>query len=261
MDAINFFFNGKELRDFGYVICAFQGEENTVSVPPVSYTTVKTPDNDRQKFITSSYDEVVLFEFSIAKYDCYEEITDIDAFEDASIRKWLCREDGFHPFFFYQDGFEGIYYNAQISIVPKFIAGKLRGYRLSVTTDNAYGYSEQIEKEFDLYPALPFQFLSTSDRAGYLYPIWEFTAKQDGDLCINIEEDTNQAVSIFHNIKSGETVTLDTDRGILTGMDASQFNWIIPRIVQGYEETINTITASIPCHIKLTYRLARKAVG
>ena len=261
MDATNFFFNGSDLHDFGYAICAFDGEENTVSVPPVSFTTASTPSDDRKKFISASYDEAIVFEFSITKFDCYGAITDIDAFEDSAIRKWLCREDGFHPFMFYQDGFEGIYYNAQINIVPKFINGKIRGYRLTVTTDNAYGYSEWLEKEFDLSPSLPYRFLSMSDRAGYIYPVWEFTAMQDGDLCVQVKEDDMQMSSIFYKMKSGVTVTLDSDRGILEGVDANNFNWIMPRIVQGYGETQNTITSSIQCHVKIKYRLARKAVG
>lgn len=261
MDAENFFFNGKELRDFGYIICEFDGEENIVSVPPVSFTTIKPPGDDRKKFISASYDDTIVFEFSITKFDCYGEITDIDAFEDSAMRKWLCREDGFHPFMFYQDGFEEIYYNAQINLTPKFINGKIRGYRLIVTTDNAYGYSELLEKEFDLSPTLPYQFLSMSDRAGYIYPVWEFTAKQNGDLCIKVAEDTNQTNTIFHNMKSGDTIILDSDRCIIEGIDVNNFNWIMPRIVQGYEETQNTITSTIPCHVKIKYKLTRKAVG
>lgn len=261
MDAKNFFFNGMELRDFGYVICEFAGEENTVSAPSISFTTANTPGDNRKKFISASYDEVLVFEFSIAKYDCYGTITDIDAFEDSAMRKWLCRDDGFHPFLFYQDGFEGIYYNAQINIIPKFINGKIRGYRLTVTTDNAYGYSELLEKEFDLSPTLPYKFLSMSDKAGYIYPIWELTAKQDGDLCIKVEEDAALISSIFYKMKAGDAITLDADRGIMEGTDVNNFNWVIPRLIQGYGETINTITSTIPCHVKIKYRLVRKAVG
>ena len=69
MDATNFIFDGKSLSDFGFIICEFNGETNTFTPSNITFTTLKVPDNDRRRFLSSNYDDVISFEFSIAKYE------------------------------------------------------------------------------------------------------------------------------------------------------------------------------------------------
>ena len=260
MDATNFIFDGKSLSDFGFIICAFDGETNTSTSPSITYTTLKVPDNDRRRFLSSNYEEVISFELSIAKYESKKHILPINNYEDRAIRKWLCREDGFHELIIEQDDFYNIYYNVQINIVPQMVCGRIRGYRLTITTDNVYGYTEWLETEFDINNSTPYNFLALSDRADYFYPIWEITPLQNGNLCLKILEDINQTNTIFNSVTANKKITIDSENGIIEGISPDNFNWMLPRIVQGYDETVNTITSTLPCHIKMKYRLARKAV-
>lgn len=260
MDATNFIFDGKSLSDFGFIICEFNGETNTSTPSNIIFNTLKVPENDRRKFLSSNYEDVISFEISIAKYENKKNILPINSFEDRALRKWLCREDGFHEFVIEQNDFENIYYNAQININPYMVAGRIRGYKLSITTDNAYGYTEWLETEFDISNSNPYNFLALSDKADYFYPIWEITPYQNGTLCIKIIEDTEQTNTILNTVNANIKITIDAENGIVDGISPNNFNWILPRIIQGYEETYNTITSTLPCHIKLKYRLARKAV-
>lgn len=260
MDATNFIFDGKSLSDFGFIICEFNGEANTSTPSTVTFTTLKVPDNDRRRFLSSNYDDVISFEFSIAKYESKKNNLPINSYEDRVMRKWLCREDGFHELIIEQDDFYNIYYNAQINITPQMVAGRIRGYRLTVTTDNVYGYTEPLETEFDISSTSPYTFLALSDRADYFYPIWEITPKQNGDLHLKVLEDINQTNTILKSVKANSKIIINSENGIIEGISPDNFNWQLPRIVQDYDETINTITSTLTCHIKIKYRLARKAV-
>jgi len=260
MDATNFIFDGKSLYDFGYIICEFDKETNIVTPAKITYTTVKIPGTDRRRFVCSSYDNVLVFEFSIVKFNCQDKIEDIDQFEDSFIRRWLVREDGYKDLVFEQEDFDGIHFSAYINIVPHMIAGKIRGYDLTVTTDNQYGYSDWIENRFELTPSSPYSFYASSDRAGYFYPVWEITPVQSGNLSIKILEDTNQTNTVFSSVKKGETIIIDSENCIIKGTDPDNFNWVFPRIVQDYDYNFNTITTTLPCNIKVKYRLIRKVV-
>lgn len=260
MDATNFIFDGKSLSDFGFIICEFNGEANTSTPSNITFTTLKVPDSDRRRFLSSNYEDVIMFQFSIAKYESKKRNLPVNSYEDRAIRKWLCREDGFHELIIEQDGFYNIYYNAQINIIPQMVSGRIRGYRLTVTTDNVYGYTELLETEFDISNTSPYTFLALSDIADYFYPIWEITPKQNGDLHLKILEDSNQTDTILKSVNANSKIIIDSENGIIDGILPDNFNWMLPRIVQGYDDTVNTITSTLSCHIKLKYKLARKAV-
>ena len=83
---------------------------------------------------------------------------------------------------------------------------------------------------------------------------------QNGDLHLKVLEDINQTNTILKSVKENNVITINSENGIIEGISPDNFNWQLPRIVQGYDETINTITSTLSCHIKLKYRLARKAV-
>lgn len=260
MDATNFIFDGKSLSDFGFIICTFDGETNVSTSPSITYTTLKVPDNNRRRFLSSNYEDVISFEISIAKYESKKNNLPINSYEDRAIRKWLCREDGFHEFVIEQEDFYNIYYNAQINITPQMVCGRIRGYRLTITTDNVYGYTEWLETEFDINSSTSYNFLALSDRADYFYPIWEITPLQSGDIHLKILEDVNQTYTILKSATINKKIIIDSENGIIEGISPDNFNWQLLRIVQGFDETVNTITSTLPCHIKMKYRLARKAV-
>ena len=259
MDALDFIFNGQSLSDYGFIIASF-GEDGTVTPGGISYTTTNAPNNDRKYFSSIKYDSTIVFDFTIAKYECKKQIQPIDRYEDSKIHRWLEREDGFHELHFLQDGFENIFYNAYITITPVIIAGRTYGYKLTATTDNAYAYDLECENEFDLNTNEEYTLFTSSDKGGYIYPKIEITPLKSGNLSLDIKEDVNQSYSVFRNVVAGEMIKLDCELGIVENIDADNFNWIFPRFVQGYEDTINTITTTIPCHIKINYVPRRKVV-
>lgn len=260
MYASNFIFNGRSLSDFGYMICEFDGETNTATPANITFTTAKPPGSKRRHFLTSLIEDVIMFEFSIVKYSCGRMIEDIGQYEHSMIERWLCRTDGYKELVIEQENFDHICFFANINITPHIVYGRIRGYRLIVTTDSSCAYSEPMETMFDLSPSSPYRFYASSDDAGYFYPVWEIVPKQNGNLSIKITEDTEQTNTVLHNVSTGQIIKLDSENGIIEGTPPDNFNWMFPRIVQDYEYNFNTITSTLPCSVKMSYRLARKAV-
>ena len=253
MDAIDFIYNGQSLSNYGFIIGSF-GDDGTVTPGGISYTTTNTSNNDRKYFSSVKHDSTIIFEFYIVKYDCKNrQIDPIDRYEDSAIHRWLEREDGFHELYFLQDGFENIYYNAYITTTPVIIAGRTYGYKLVATTDNVYAYDFNCEYEFDINANEEYILFTSSDKCGYIYPKIEITPLESGNLSLTIKEDNEQNSSVFNNVTENITIKLDSELGIVENIDTDNFNWIFPRLIQGYEDTINTIITTLPCHIKVNY--------
>lgn len=260
MYASNFIFNGRSLSDFGYIMCEFDGETTTVTPASITFTTAKPPGSKKRYFLSSSIDNVIMFEFSIVKYSCGRTIEDISQYEHSMLERWLCRTDGYKELVIEQKNFDHVCFFANINITPHIVYGRIRGYRLTVETNSHCAYSEPLETEFRLSPSAPYHFYATSDDAGYFYPVWEITPEQNGNLSIKIKEDTGQTDTVLHSVNSGQIIEINSENGIIVGTSPDNFNWVFPRIMQDYEYNFNTITATLPCHIKMKYRLARKAV-
>lgn len=260
MDTTNFIFNGQALSDYGFIICSFEND-GTVTPGSISYTTTNTPNNDRKYFSSSKYEDTIVFEFSIAKFDCHSRKSDpVDRYEESAIHKWLVREDGFHPLHFCQEGFENIYYNAYINITPVIIAGRTYGYHVTATIDNAYAYDYKNVYEFDIAANAEYILITSSDKAGYIYPKIEITPLESGNLALDIKEDTNQTYTVFSSVVANDTIKLNCELGIIENYNTDNFNWIFPRLIQDYDDTYNTVTTTLPCHIKLEYIPRRKVV-
>ena len=259
MDAKDFIFNGQSLSDYGFIIGSF-GDDGTVTPGGISYTMTNVPSNDRKYISSMKYDSTIEFTFSIVKYDCnVNHIEPVDRYEDSAMHKWLERE-GFHSLSFCQDDYENIHYNAYISISPKIIAGRTYGYKLVATTDNVYAYDFKCEYEFDINANEEYILFTSSDKCGYIYPKIEITPLESGNLSLTIKEDNEQNSSVFNNVTENITIKLDSELGIVENIDTDNFNWKFPRLIQGYEDTINTIITTLPCHIKVNYIPRRKVV-
>ena len=260
MDALDFIFNGQRLSDFGFIIVSF-GEDGSVTPGGISYATTNTPNSDRKHFSSIKYDSTIVYDFAIAKLDCSRKAEPIDRYEESAIHKWLEREDGFHPLYFCQEDFENIYYNAYITATPVIIAGRTYGYKLTATTDSVYAYDFKSEYEFDTEADIEYTLITSSDKTGYIYPKIEITPLDNGNLSLEVKEDVNQSFSVFRNVVAGKTIKLDCELGIAENIDdTDDFNWIFPRLVQDYDDTFNTITTTLPFHIKINYVPRRKVV-
>lgn len=253
MDALDFIYNGQALSDYGFIIASF-GDDGTVTPGGITYTTTNVPNNDRKYISSMQYDSTIVFEFAIAKFDCMKKAEPIDRYEESAIRKWLECEDGYHDLYFRQEDFENIYYRAYFTVTPQIIAGRTYGYKLVATTDNVYAYDVECENEFDMEADIEYSLITFSDKCGYIYPKIEITPFESGDLKLDITaNDEIQSSSVFRNVVANQTFKLDCQLKKVENMDFNNFNLIFPRLLQGHDDTFNTITASIPCHIKISY--------
>lgn len=62
--------------------------------------------------------------------------------EDAMLRRWLIRKDGYHWIHFLQRDFEDIFYKVTIHLNPFYVSGRLIGYEATVTSNCEYGFSQ-----------------------------------------------------------------------------------------------------------------------
>lgn len=255
MYAEDFTFNGRKLTDSGFRICSFDGSEPTFTPSAITFITSELPTNSRKHFVVSKREEPISMTFSIIRYECPDGVKPVDLKTDISIHKWLEREDGFHKLVFLESDYKDIYFNAQVNLTPHTLNGIIYGYDVTVVTDNAYAYGNEVECEFDTQADIPCQMTTVSDRMGYIYPYIEITPKTDGNLAFNITEDANQSYTVFSSAKANQTIKINSELYIIENYDTvnDKFNWKFPRLLQGEEETVNTITTTLDCHVVIKY--------
>ena len=280
MFATDFMFNGQRASDFGLMICSFDGNENSVSGGEMEYVTVKTPGHDKLTFYGSQLNSVLEWSFSICKNPCENKEPFFDRYEESRICKWLIRTDGYKPFHFDQPEYEDIHYNVYINTAPHQIGGKTAGFNLTVISDCAYGFTEQIRKTAIIDSLNPMMIDIHSDINAYILPTVKITGRwmyQEGsafmsDFYISNENDTAQNASTgkattFNKIEGeswGIEMDSDSDNVFLIGNDPSgikrninpdTFNWQFLRLIDG--TNIITTNSNEPLKIVIEYREPR----
>lgn len=280
MYCTDFIFDNKFASSMGFMICSFNdGDDNIVSGGEVTFTVSKPPSNNKWSFHGATHESQLTIQFSISKNNCdlsNDEYALSQEEQSASMR-WLQKYDGFKWLAFDQDGFEDVWYNAQINLTPHYFAGKLIGYDVLCTCDSPYGYSQ--EKEFSKtlgaystngrYSPI---FLDYSDKEGEIHPYTTIKAKGSGELKVrfgvcNVNSSRNFTSYIYSkdviikNITSGTTVTLDEDYGLVTGFnDLTNFNFVYPFIGNNDDSNYNIIEnlSNYEIEIYMKYRMVRR---
>lgn len=260
MFATDFLFDNNRASDFGLMICSFSGEFESASGGEIEYNVVKTPARDRFLFYGSQFNSVIEWNFSICKNLCKNDSIYFDQYEESMIAKWLLKTDGYKWFQFDQEGYEDIFYNVYITMIPHQINGKTVGFDLTVTSDCGYGFTDVITRKASINQSIPLSLNVYSDINTYILPCIKINGK--GNFYISNDNDklqnkaTNKA-TIFKDVTREITMNSDTD--IISGLiSPNNFNWYFLRLVDGVNNITTDSASDITLEIK--YREPRRVI-
>lgn len=256
MFATDFLFDNNRASDFGLIIGSFDGEFETATGGDIEYNVVKAPNNDRFDFYGAQLNTVITWNFSIVKNPCLYNGDEyyFSQYEESQIAKWLLKQDGYKWFQFDQEGYEDVYYQVQINMLPHQVSGKTVGFDLTVTSNCGYGYSEQILKEFILNSKKPILLNIYSDTNSYILPNISLTGT--GNFYIRNINDTSQNKTELCNVHN--EIIMDSQNDIIKGISPNDFNWIFLRLVNGTNEIVTNSVNDIK--VKILYREPRKVI-
>lgn len=261
MYATDFVFDDRQLSSYGLMIGKIGGDSISAATGGLSVKTIRVPQKDAFEIYGCIYEGSIVWNFDIFKNDRGDPKQNfISPAEDARIRRWLIRKDGYHWIHFLQRDFEDIFYKVSINLNPVYVSGMLAGYETTVTSSCEYGFSQEYTYDFSLDENTCYEIVNLSDEHGYVYPAFTITARSSGDLIFQnlSEQDANRYTQIY-DMQANQKVTIDSENEIIDGCD--QWNWRFPRMIQdAYGDKQNRFASNLPCDVTMKLRYPRKAV-
>lgn len=264
MYAIDFYFDGQHLSDYGMVICSFDGPSGSQTVSAgskLTFNTVPMHSGKKYSLTGTQYDECITVTFSIAKDPCSHtdssemKITN-DEFRD--LMRWLNRRE-FLKFQIHDENEkdrDACYYNASFNIEKVLIGGELYGLTLTMETDAPYGYGEEEVFACEMKPGVEYDLWDISDEIGYIYPDMVITCNSDGTL--QLENLTEECLMQIENCTTGEIIEINGSMQIITTSDDNHaiyddFNFEFFKIGNTFNNRKNIITTTLPCTLEIKY--------
>ncbi len=264
MYAVDFSFDGHNLRDFGMIICSFDGPSGSQTVSAGSKLTFNTvPMHSGKKHVLTGtqYDERITVTFSIAKNPCdYSDFSDMkitnDEFRD--LMRWLNRREflKFQIFDENEKDRDACYYNASFNVEKVLIGGELYGLTLTMETDAPYGYGEEQVLVYEMKSGKEYDLWDLSDEIGYIYPDMVITCNSSGTL--QLENLTEECLMEIKNCTAGEVITINGDAQVITTTDKNHaiyddFNFEFFKIGNTFNNRKNIFTTTLPCTLEIRY--------
>lgn len=269
MNASDFEYDGKKLRDYGFIICVFNHEKTGIQIEDTSYSISfkknATYDGKRNTLVNTKYEECVQKTFDICKdpklYDNNNNkkmvITDE---EYNNIVRWLNRR-GFYKFrLISKDEKKPCYYNASFNIQNIYIDGRLYGLRLTMESDKPYGYIDIDEQEIsftseDVANEIDKIFFDDSDEIGYMYPDLKIVCNANGELTL-FNHLTNCSMTIT-GCTEDEIITINGNAQIISSNLSTHdiynsFNWEFFTVGNTLDNRINHISSTLPVNIVIS---------
>ncbi len=264
MYATNFSFNGHSSKEYGVVICSFDGE-TTISGGEVEVSTVLAPNKDIQDYYYTSRPNPITWEFSITKNPCLQSEHDyFTHMEESHIAKWLLGDTGFKELLFEEDDDYRVYYFAYFQMTPHKVAGRTVAYDVTAITNASFGFSQQYTRT-DMFKgtdgnAKPIQIMVNNDIKNNIYPVIKIENTSGNFIITNSDINGNIiTTSKFSNING--TIFLDCANDLIYGdgfNDPTDFNYIFPKLIDG----MNVFTCNVVNDMKFTigYRENRRVL-
>lgn len=256
MKAKDFEFDGKNLSDFGFIICNFgsKGLETISNGGQSTFNTVSTLDGKKHKKVSVKYEDCAEDVIQICKTPCYGNVMEISDIEFREMTRWLGRNK-FLKFKKLEQAYIDLYFEVRFKISKIEIDGVLYGLELEVESNTPFARKEaKIITIKNLEQNGQHSINDTSYEEGYIYPYTEIIITESGDLNIhNAREDRNTYIA---NCVAGEVIIMDYP--IITSSLSSHniqndFNYTFFRLANTYENSRNDLTISIPCTMKIKY--------
>lgn len=266
MYTINYEYDGKELVDFGLMLCQFDssgGLETITSGADIKLNSSKSVGSNRTRFHSTSYEEVSYPPFQVCKNPCIDDNPYLEPNEVSAFQRWMCRKDGYHPFKPIQDNMQDIYWNATFSCKQIELNGQIVGLELTMYSDSPYAYLAIQPITYSLNGGDSFSLYDMSDEVGYVYPQVEITCNGTGKLVLKNNLDNKKTE--LTNLIDGEIIVLDGENKVISSSIerenlANSFSYYYPRIfnkiVDGVDVRENIFKLSddsISCTITFKY--------
>ncbi len=256
MQFHNFEYDGVRLNDMGYTVCSFDsgGLQTTSNGSRIEFHTVPSSKGTRHDLTDTSYDECLSATIQICKIPLQNKRQSINTHELRELMNWLNRKE-FHKFRLLEEDYPNIYLEASFNVSKIEIEGTVYGLELEMITNRPFAIHEPVEitlnytKPNEKKAVYPY-----SDEEGFLYPHTEIEVAADGDFTLKNDSD-HQALFIA-GCRAGELITLDYPiiaSSLPSHKIQNDFNWHFFRMANTFHNKKNTLSASLPCRITLTY--------
>lgn len=258
MRLIDFEYDGIKLSEKNMMLCNFGSPSDDVDFGnELDWNLVKAAKGDTYYSPAALYSKPFTTTLSICPDYCKDfDRLDMTDKEINEIMTWLNRRTfcKFKPI--YNDGeFSDIYYMATFNLTGVYGRGGLIGFEMEMQTNAPYAMREQISVQSD---SLPFSLDNISDEIGYLYPTFEITLQQSGDLELTNSLDPKH-VTIIKNCEVGETITfsgkskqIKSSYGGHTTL-ANDYNYHPPRLVRTRDKQLNEFDSNLTATVRITY--------
>lgn len=265
MYAYDFEYDGKNLSEFGMIVCEFGGSTGAQKADKgaqIEFSIASANAGKKNTMTGSRYEDRLSTTFQICKDpevfdDAHMEITDE---EFRALSRWLNRREflWFHSFDWCEPEKERPWFRASFTLTRVNVGRATYGVELEMVTDSPFGYGKEIEETFNFTSgSLTKTLADQSDEIGEIYPDMTITCKAGGKLTLS-NAMTGCSFSV-DNCVNGEVITQIGDSMIITTSStthkvASDFNYDWFCIANEYDNRENAITASLPCSVTLRYR-------
>lgn len=257
MKAIDFYYDGLRLSDFGFIICKFDSDdvETIENGSQITFNAVPTLNGMKHELTSSSYEDCLTTTFQICKNVCDSNQTEEISLDDLrKIMSWLNRK-GFHEFRLLDDEHSGIYFEASFNVSRIEMNGSVYGFELEIFTNRPFALRDPIMTKFICATENTVKTIfSESDEEGFIYPDMEITIGVDGDF--EIKNSFNDNVMKIANCKAGEVITVKypiIKSSLANHKIQNDFNWRFFRIESTFNKKKNEITVTLPCTIIMSY--------
>lgn len=256
MRAYDFKYAGRNLSEFGMIICNFgdKGLDTVSDGAQITFNMISTLGGSKHELTSAEYEECLETTIQICKHSCTDGIQEITAVEHRELTKWLNRKR-FLKFKPLSEEYIDLYFEASFNISRIELDGKLYGLELEVVTNRPFALKEPKTITIrNLEENGEYSLNDTSHEEGYIYPYVEIVVSKSGNLNIhNAIEDRNTYIA---NVSAGEVITMDypvIKSSVSSHNIQNDFNWNFFRVANTYENSRNDLTISIPCTIKVRY--------
>ena len=187
MKALDFLYDGKQLSDFGFIICDFddKGLKTVSDGSEISFNTIPVQHGSKHELSSVEYKDCLETTIQICKYSCASDVLEITESEHRQLTRWLNRKK-FLKLKILDENQIDLYYEAIINVSKIEMYGRLVGLELEVFTNRPFALKEpRIIVVNNTVQNGKHSINDTSYEEGYIYPHTEITVAQSGNLKIH----------------------------------------------------------------------------
>ncbi len=272
MYVTDFTYDGVNLSSFNFIICNFNAGSGANSGDKGSEISFKTaPIHYGARYISTGtkYEKCLSTTFQICKDpDVFaDDEMAITSDEFRELSRWLNRREylWFNAFDNCDPDAVRPWVRASFGLTRIDIGGETVGIELNMETDSPFGYGDTKTLTIAFAAnSLSKTIMDLNDEIGETYPQMTVTCGASGTLTLEDSiiakgQTTTLCSCSIANCVSGEVISFSGETMIVSTSStthdiANDFNYDFFRFGNFYGSRTNTITASIPCTVVLSYR-------